>query len=83
MTEPVGTAHLPVKPKPKDYWLLDVVERGQVTRHGRSYRWWTSETEYELVTHGVKRLLALGLVGVQATYHDRGLVVLTERGRNV
>lgn len=63
--------------------LLDHIADEDVTRNGRSFRLWHSETEYGLVTAVVRRLVAEGLAAVEHTYHDRGIVRLTEAGRAV
>lgn len=61
--------------------MLAEIKAENVTKHGRSYRCWSSETEYETVTPQVKRLLAQGLVMIEPTYADRGIVRLTDLGR--
>lgn len=61
-----------------DGWMLAEVAAENVTKHGRSFRLWSSETDYETVTPQIRRLLAKGLVVVEPTYHDRGIVRLAD-----
>jgi len=72
----------------KDCEILVAIERGDVTwrRHAhRSYRLWSSETEYTLITPAMKRIVAAGLAETQMTagyaYRDRGFVELTPAGK--
>lgn len=68
--------------------LLRRVKKNDVTYRydgrGMTFRLWESEYEFTPITTKIKRLMTAGLVTTVAGYnYARGMVVLTDHGRDV